>query len=489
MLSSRFHRVRIAQIEQQMHVLENQMSLLRAEKETIEDDLATIVYPILTLPHEITSKIFVHYVDDRWRHSPLELRAVCNSWRQVALSTCWLYTRITSRHVDHLAAWLPLSGDLPLTLDFNSYYPSSSSEFRMLCQLLSDYSARWQSLTLTTIHGGVMPVHLPGTFSSLETVYFNSFCWASSEAVTIPMLHAPRLGALQLDCGRLMSQWHTVLPWPQLTKLDVNKGLEQWWQILPHTPNLEALRITDGFRNGIPENQFQFMPMIVLPHLRTLEFQFIDCCDMFEHLTSPALQNLIIPVTSDWKWDLMEPFVARSRCTIRNVELRISQEEDEDVVVRFFEEFRLSSVRQLTIIAPTKDTLLLVVNTLCDDDHLIPMLETLRIVDFQFQAPLIPIADMLSARSQRVLTEDESKTMANLKSFELTFSSEVLSSRDDSELHDDLGVQLDQALETLCHLQSKGLRVDIQTTFDRMGSAIDLDMIKRIRADGDSFKT
>ncbi|KAJ7644646.1 hypothetical protein FB45DRAFT_1053352 [Roridomyces roridus] len=332
-----------------MRVLEDQMSLLRVEKETIEDDLAAVVYPLLTLPNEITSKIFVHYVDDLWRHKPQRLLSVCSAWRKVALSTCWLFNRVTSRHVDQLAAWLPLFGNLPLTLDFTSYYPSLSSEFRLLCQLLSDYSSRWQSLTLNTMGSGVMPVHLAGTFSSLTTLDCTPM---SSSTERIPMLHAPRLVELRLDCTRL-----------------------------------------------------------------------VDCCDMIEYLTIPALHNLTIHFTPYWNWGMMGPLVARSRCTIRHVELWMDMMDEATLVVDFFDELALSSVRELTICIPTKDMISTLFDALSDNDYLefLPILEALKIGDVQFQIPLIHIVDMLSVRTQRVTNKDG--TMANLKSFKLTFGS------------------------------------------------------------------
>ncbi|KAJ7644640.1 hypothetical protein FB45DRAFT_1116289 [Roridomyces roridus] len=477
MLSSRLHRARLAQIEQHMLVLENQMTLLRAEKETIENDLAAIVYPVLTLPNEITSQIFVHYVNDQRIHSPQCLLSVCSSWRQVALSTCWLFNRVMSRHVDQLASWIPLSGNLPLTLDFISYYPPSSHEFRLLCQLLSAYSGRWRSLTLATMQNGVLPIHLSGTFSSLITLSIESF-GSSAEPMVIPMLQAPRLVELKLDSGRVMSLWETILPWTQLTKLELNEGLEHWSQFLPRTPNLEVLRITDSFRDGVPPNQIQFIPMIVLPQLHTLDFFLTDCCDLIQYLTLPALENLTIHFTPSWNWDMMELFVQRSRCTVRNIELWVEIMEA-DLIVDFFEDLQwpLSSVRQLTINTPTQNMLLSLFDALSDDDRVqfLPVLETLKIGDVQFNIPLIPIVDMLSARMQRV--PDKDGNVANLKSFELTFGSELSSTRDDAELDEHMDSQMEEVLEQLRRLQSGGLRVDIQSTFKHMGDAIALNAV------------
>lgn len=48
-------RSRLGAIEQRMAALESQMALLRTEREEVLENLAAIVYPVLTLPTDITS--------------------------------------------------------------------------------------------------------------------------------------------------------------------------------------------------------------------------------------------------------------------------------------------------------------------------------------------------------------------------------------------------------------------------------------------------
>ncbi|KAJ7136869.1 hypothetical protein C8R44DRAFT_868963 [Mycena epipterygia] len=48
-------------IEQRMAALESQMTLLRKERKEVLEDLAAVVYPILTLPSDITSEIFLQH--------------------------------------------------------------------------------------------------------------------------------------------------------------------------------------------------------------------------------------------------------------------------------------------------------------------------------------------------------------------------------------------------------------------------------------------
>ncbi|KAJ7084938.1 hypothetical protein C8R44DRAFT_541434, partial [Mycena epipterygia] len=52
-----------------------------------------IVYPVLTIPNELTAKIFIRCLPDHGRVRPSEIAAplllaqVCRQWRDVALDT------------------------------------------------------------------------------------------------------------------------------------------------------------------------------------------------------------------------------------------------------------------------------------------------------------------------------------------------------------------------------------------------------------------
>ncbi|KAJ7644550.1 hypothetical protein FB45DRAFT_297627 [Roridomyces roridus] len=116
-------RARLAEIRQQIASLEAQMASLRSEEELVARDLGALVYPVLTLPNDVVSEIFIQYVNGLPKGSPLCLLWVCRSWREVALSTCRLWTRFwrfdskSNQHlVDALTLRLAQSGSLPLDL-------------------------------------------------------------------------------------------------------------------------------------------------------------------------------------------------------------------------------------------------------------------------------------------------------------------------------------------------------------------------------------
>ncbi|KAJ6537117.1 hypothetical protein B0H19DRAFT_900608, partial [Mycena capillaripes] len=63
----------------------------------LEAQLALVVFPILSLPDEITSTIFIHCLPAHGRvrpsprRAPLLLAQICKLWREIALSTGQLW--------------------------------------------------------------------------------------------------------------------------------------------------------------------------------------------------------------------------------------------------------------------------------------------------------------------------------------------------------------------------------------------------------------
>ncbi|KAJ6504582.1 hypothetical protein C8R47DRAFT_151596 [Mycena vitilis] len=71
-----------------------EINRLQAELDSLTESLT---FPILSLPVEITSQIFVHCLPDSARDvspldAPLVLGRVCSVWRNIALSTPQLWT-------------------------------------------------------------------------------------------------------------------------------------------------------------------------------------------------------------------------------------------------------------------------------------------------------------------------------------------------------------------------------------------------------------
>ncbi|KAJ7762562.1 hypothetical protein B0H16DRAFT_1311801, partial [Mycena metata] len=78
---------------------EERQRRLTEEKITIQSSLDSIVYPILTLPVEITAEIFFHCLPRHpsfpsARIAPMLLGRICRQWRNIACSTPRLWAHL-----------------------------------------------------------------------------------------------------------------------------------------------------------------------------------------------------------------------------------------------------------------------------------------------------------------------------------------------------------------------------------------------------------
>ncbi|KAJ7706489.1 hypothetical protein B0H16DRAFT_1826250, partial [Mycena metata] len=80
--------------------IEQAIEALEENANKLEANLDLVVYPVLTLPPEITSKIFLQCLPTHGRvepspsRAPLLLTQVCHHWRQVTHSTCGLWSSL-----------------------------------------------------------------------------------------------------------------------------------------------------------------------------------------------------------------------------------------------------------------------------------------------------------------------------------------------------------------------------------------------------------
>lgn len=98
------------------------------EKIALQKSLDSIVYPILTLPFEITAEIFINCLSDTPASpsstmAPMLLPRICRQWRNIACSTprLWAALRVTRWKGPSLALlarmWLGRAGGVPKSLD------------------------------------------------------------------------------------------------------------------------------------------------------------------------------------------------------------------------------------------------------------------------------------------------------------------------------------------------------------------------------------
>ncbi|KAJ7093277.1 hypothetical protein B0H15DRAFT_905142 [Mycena belliarum] len=305
------------------------MARLRNKKKAILQSLDAIVYPVVTVPPEIISEIFLHYVYGQPSGHPSTLTSICRSWRATALSTPGLWNEIrfvghefySDELLDFLEMWLPRTGDLPLDLSITlpSYAPQDA-----ILSSLAQHSARWSVLDLTFTRPLYFPAgSLLAPLSSLKTLKLElrSYTGVFAGPITA-FVDAPMLREVSLRSGLDLSR--VSLPWTQLTTLELGyQPIFRALEILAQTSSLETLScgIQGWYTAEVP-----VQPPITLPHLRLLIDTFRGL-RLIGLLTLPALEQLDVREVS--RKELHE--FLRCLCTTKTLpalkSLRINQRE------------------------------------------------------------------------------------------------------------------------------------------------------------------
>ncbi|KAJ7720010.1 hypothetical protein B0H16DRAFT_1739040 [Mycena metata] len=105
--SSAADQTRLEEIEAKVLDLQRSIGIPRAE-EKLKKRLNSRYYPVLTLPNELVSEIFLHFLPEYprcpplWgRLSPMTLTQICRQWREIAISTPRLWRAISfNPHLD-----------------------------------------------------------------------------------------------------------------------------------------------------------------------------------------------------------------------------------------------------------------------------------------------------------------------------------------------------------------------------------------------------
>ncbi|KAJ7154342.1 hypothetical protein C8R43DRAFT_1126419 [Mycena crocata] len=196
-----------------------------------------VVCPVLSLPPEITAKIFRRCIPfgspitPSPLHAPMVLLHVCRAWRALALSTPVLWTSLDldvaqkkGKSIPELAlSWLSRSGSLPISLRLSG---STPLEFDRVNAILREHALRLQHLTLLLDWEDFFKLSDLGPLPSLSTLTLGNA--AQLHTVNIKFGVYPRMFAL---------------PWGQLTHF-FGEGLlvVQCLQLLRDCPQLKQCR-------------------------------------------------------------------------------------------------------------------------------------------------------------------------------------------------------------------------------------------------------
>ncbi|KAJ7922930.1 hypothetical protein B0H13DRAFT_84852 [Mycena leptocephala] len=291
----------------------------------IQAELDLYTYPVLTLPHEITSEIFLQSLPSTLdfdvvpnpSEAPLVLLQICRSWRTVALSTPRLWCGLDLDVRDHPKLWAPEKYEefintwfdrartLPLSLSLCEPEPRQSRDYdsmnvtlflraHFLTQfpvpsldtinaLLRRHASHLRSLALCLTEDSFVGLHSGTSFPILEDLYLSCYYDVRFRPCKDTFRRAPRLRSLSLFG---IEPTQLTVPWEQLTKFVAeNIGIEQCLRLLEKNPRLRELAYSASRQPCRPPispltlsglvslelyNDGRIMPFLELPNLEKL---------------------------------------------------------------------------------------------------------------------------------------------------------------------------------------------------------------------------
>ncbi|KAK7038248.1 hypothetical protein R3P38DRAFT_2905248 [Favolaschia claudopus] len=321
-------RTRLAEVDEKMAALHSQFEELAEVRRDVVDALASFVYPVLTLPSEITAEIFKHCVGPVGLgmgagNAPLVLSSVCKDWRRIALdlasiwSDIWLASSSAPNMPSILKSWLPRTGTHPIDVTGLDTRHESINELVPYCEQWRSISC-WLELPITgslnDIRGRIPQLR------SLDISYGGGPVESFANSIPLTMFSdAPNLRELSMTDQLPPSSPDMLhlfdLPWEGLTHLSSRvQGLDKVLQLLTRTPNLQSLSISPSSMHPA----IVLPPPITLPRLRMLEIchKGAMVCDA---IVAPSLKSLQITTPSE---ELGVPrLLARCESSLRSLSI------------------------------------------------------------------------------------------------------------------------------------------------------------------------
>ncbi|KAJ7177051.1 hypothetical protein C8R46DRAFT_1346935 [Mycena filopes] len=315
-LNAGAHRAAIAELQAHIRRHKKILEALQKQEAELNEELSRLVYPVLTLPPEIVSNIFVACLPSprRTRPSrrsvPLVLAQICSLWRDIALGTCALwawhdlqlsYSSTGNGLRPLLDAWILRAKGHPLSLTLRSQQKIPAKILSVIPSLTG--RLRYLELNLIPSEHGHFQVSLPSLHhlaivGSLTLDDLNRFLRNT------PALHELRLPGFSLPA--LTTKEIIFAPLPFLTTLEIHIApAETILRILTNCSALTDLKCT------VKGKTYEMPPPVSFPALRSLSVMG-PACGFLRHFKLPNL----IQLTVDEDVDEVRSLVMRSGCQL-----------------------------------------------------------------------------------------------------------------------------------------------------------------------------
>ncbi|KAJ7087416.1 hypothetical protein C8R43DRAFT_1051151 [Mycena crocata] len=342
-------RTRLAEVDALIFEQERRLKALEETRSLIQSQLDLVVYPVLTLPAEITSQVFLHCLppnshdypnlneDDDPKlgpdpsYAPLLLLHVCRAWKAIAISTPRLWCDF---HVDldllpedfwdtgalftFINTWFRRAGSCPLTFSVcgGDSDPHPPPVFDSVCDVLRSYNHRFRCLALQSEGGRFLNIT---TFPLLEKLRVGVPGLADVDEGDIVQYDLTAIAQSathlrDLTLVQYVSPSVCVFPWEQLTAFTCESlTADELLQLLLKATSLTECVCACDF----DEDDGVITTDQIIQHQNLQTLRLSPSTDVLQFLQLPALQNLDVSEAVDIDDDYFVPFLSRSAASLR----------------------------------------------------------------------------------------------------------------------------------------------------------------------------
>lgn len=462
--------------------------------------------PIINLPPEIISHIFIFCLPDFNDYNPetfvrgdppvpFLIGAVCRSWRTIAWSTPTLWSCL-SLHlstqnftilVDLMDEWLPRSGELPLSIRLSCDPPSENRRdviaegypqiYEMIHTINDCYSHRLHALDLR------IPVHLFKEFhihwsdSILESLNIDPPDGQLDSDHILELGCTPRLRRLHLSAIYLKS---IQIQWSNITHVHASEFYaDECLEILRRAPQLVWCKFPFMISGtaSYPEPE---MPLIV-PSLKFLHIsreKRVSFAVFLNKLVLPSLDELFYKGSVEaTEWELLISLLTRSACPLHSLTLQYAHNTSEFDLIRLVQ--KVPRLRTLCISSKENlpailtDQLLSIMSTR-DQGHENDFLSELELFKYDglitfslntllsllsatgsLAAPCISSDSRCASQSQTLLKSNCRSFLPALKTLDMEFSQDT---------YEPITTDV---IPALVELLERGMRIDLRLQHSR----------------------
>ncbi|KAJ6588987.1 hypothetical protein B0H19DRAFT_1367471 [Mycena capillaripes] len=323
-------RARVTELEPQIIALERSPSALPIERRLAQERLDSYKYPVLTLPNEIVSEIFIHFLPIyplcpplTGILSPAKLTHICRHWREIALGNPMLWRAISlchneaplTRQLQRSEIWLNRSLNCPLSIVVDHYQDLVPE----ILAVLVPYRARWEHAELFDMS----PCDLPFIRDTMPLLQYLNLSLDGRAPNVIVFEDIPQLHTVVLTTYAIAD---VTLPWAQLASLTLNGVTRhECLTILPQATSLRHCTLQlDFFARGIELSADPHE--LKLPSLKSLT---LDDNVSFWSSTTRFPDVFIVPALRSLKIlesflrpdpiDALTSFISMSHCKLEKV--------------------------------------------------------------------------------------------------------------------------------------------------------------------------